>query len=110
MGMAVFVVLVAVAPARAASASEACGHACSTAPKLTQPGEPSHQCLPDAGCGGGSLLTAGTGSLLALGATAGVVVAGAALLRRRISLPSLLPKGRLLAARLFRPPQFSLSF
>ena len=108
MGMAVFVVLVAVAPARAASAAEACGHACSTNPKLTEPGERTQHCLPDAGCGGGSLLTAGTGSLLALGATVGVVVAGAALLRRRLPVRSLLPKGRLLATRLFRPPQFSL--
>jgi hypothetical protein len=107
MGMAVFVVLAAVAPARAASASEACGHACSTSTRLTQPGERTEHCLPDAGCSGGSLLTAGTGSLLTLGAT--VVVAGAALLRRRISSPDLLLQGRVLATRLFRPPQFSLS-
>ena len=109
MGMAVFVVLVAVAPARAASAAESCSHTCGTSTRLTQPGERTQHCLPDAGCGGGSLLTAGTGSLLALGATVSVVVAGAALLRRRLPVRSLLPKGRLLATRLFRPPQFSLS-
>jgi hypothetical protein len=107
--IAVFVLGIAATPAMAASTPEACGHACAGTSAVTQGSERSTQCLPDAGCGGGAFLSAGSAPLISLAAATGVVVLAVAALRRRYSLRNVLPTTRLLATRLFHPPQFSLS-
>lgn len=106
---AVFVVLLAVSPATTTAAStEACGHTCSGTAAITKAGEREQHCLPDAGCGGGALLAAGTGPFLAL-ATATGIIGLAVAATRRFAFRRVLPSGLLLATRLFHPPQISLS-
>jgi hypothetical protein len=106
--VAVFVVLVAATPAMAAPASEPCTHTCSGTATISKPGTPNQQCVPDAGCGGGALLTSGAGPFVAVTAT-GVVALAAVVVRRRFTLRRVLATSRLLATRVFHPPQFSLS-
>lgn len=106
--IAVFVVLFAATPAMAASTPEACGHACTTNGSVTRSGGDEPTCSADARCAGGASLSAGAGSLLVLGVTAGVVVVAISATRRS-SLRRIFPTSRLLATRLFRPPQLSLS-
>ena len=106
--IAVFVVLFAATPAMAASTPEACGHACNTTGSVTKSGGDGPTCSADARCAGGASLSVGAGSLLVLGVTAGVIVVAIAALGRS-TIRRVLPTSRLLATRLFHPPQFSLS-
>jgi hypothetical protein len=106
--IAVFVVLFAATPAMAATTPEACGHACGSKPSVTRAGGDEPTCSADARCAGGASLSAGAGSLLVLGATAGVVLVAIAAIRRS-TIRRILPTSRLLSTRLFHPPQFSLS-
>ena len=117
LGLASFIVCVALAPGLAGAATtEPCGQSCgasntpasntSVAATGTKPGPAN--CVRDVSCGGGAALS--TGTLLFVFALAAGLGAAALILpgRRIVTHLAALPRGALLAARLFHPPRLAL--